>query len=297
MMNFFPVPTRVRSVLSATLICAAASLLLATSELSANEEVEFGLLYSVGARTTDRFDRGLRKFRTTVRRDVYSISETSGFNRVDTAEIFFRFGGLISPNSYFGMAVGQYQIPLLRFQEVRSDEVFVSVRSRFELNYFLFQYHYKQYWRRGWSWEAGMGAGFIPIGYWRTEGRRISALDTLQTLESTEFNAFQTARFGAISRLELGLHRMLGDHGFFRTGVRASYGFVGPFFGTVNDVTGNWYFLDDGSLALLSAFEAASSLRNFDHPINGSTTVDIIREKANVTLGLTELQFSVGVRF
>ncbi len=265
-----------------------------SGNLAADEDFEFGTTYSVGARSPDRFDRGLRTFRTTVRRDVYSVADADPFRRADAAEVFFRFGGLIGENAYFGMAAGQYQIPFLNIHEYRTDEVFVDLRSRFEFNYFLFQYHYKQYLRRGWSWEAGLGAGFIPVAYWWTDGRRMTRFDTLET---SEFSAFQTARFGAISRLEAGVHRMLGDHGFFRTGARLSYGFVGPFYGTVNDAPGNWYFLDDGSLALLSSFEAAASIRNVDHPVNGRTTVNLLRERAYITLGVTEWQFSLGVRF
>lgn len=280
----------------AALALLALVLALPVASLSAQEdtEIEVGAAYSAGTRSTDRFDRGLRKFQSSVRRDVYTVADADPVHRVDTAEVFFRFGGLLGEGSYFGMAAGKYRIPFLNIHEYRSDEVFLDIRSRFDFTYFLFQYHYKQYIRRGWSWEAGMGAGFIPVAYWHTDGRRISRFDNLET---SEFSGFHTARFGALSRLEAGLHRMIGKHGFFRTGLRISYGFVGPFYGKVNESPGNWYFLDDGSVALLSGFEAAASIRNFEHPVNGDTTINLIREKANITLGLSEWQFSMGVRF
>lgn len=281
---------------AAALLCVAVLLCVAAlpTALQADDDVEAGVLYSFGQRTPDRFNRGLHKFRSNVRREISTVSDADPFHRVDAAEIFFRFGGALGEHSYFGMAAGQYRIPFLDIHEYRTDEVFMDLRSRFDFSYFLFQYHYKQYWRRGWSWELGAGTGFIPVAYWHTEGRRISRLDNLET---SEFTGFHTARFGAISRLEAGLHRMLGRHGFFRAGLRYSYGFVGPFYGTVNDAPGDWYFLDDGSLALLSAFEAAWALRNVDHPVNGNTTINVIREKAYITLGVSELQFSLGVRF
>jgi len=263
--------------------------LVVTAQLF-TDEVQIGGSYIGGYRFVDRFDRGLNKFHSSVRTDYINYVEADSFRQMNSGEGYIRWGGPIGEKHYFGIRGGRYSIPHLNILEYRSDQVYQKYRLKFDFRFFLFTYQYIHYLKRNWFMEAGIGYGFIPVSYWSVKGRRVSRY------LNTEVNAFHTGRFGIMSRMDAGVYRVFGEHFFVRMVVRGTYAYVGPFYGEVNDFGGNWYYLKDDGLSLLSVFDAALDVNVIDHPVEGPTRISFIREKAAVSAGLAELEFSIGVR-
>lgn len=254
------------------------------------DEFHFGLSYNHGSRVPDALDDGYRRFHSSLRADLYHWVESDGFYRLDSVEGFFRFAGPLGETNYFGLTGGVFRAPHINVREVRSDGVMLQLRFRYDLSYFLFTYHHVEYLRRGRSWEAGFGYGFIPLSYWYADGYRLSAFN------ANQMHAFHTGRFGLITRLETGVSQSLKEHLFLRSTWRFTYAYAGPFQGHLNDFSANYYYLKNDGLALLNAFDAALATREIYTP-TGPTVIGFIREKAAFTAGVFEWNISFGVRF
>ncbi len=258
--------------------------------------VEVGATFAAGQRQADRFSRGMQQFRTSVAPNVLSEVDSDDFADFHSAEAFLRLGIFDDRNSYFGITVGQFVIPEQQLREFRSDLAFVQLGFTFDIPYFMFTYHYVgdiDFWRplRRWQWEGGFGFGLVPTARWRGEGFLISPNQYLP------YNINQTSRQGTIARLELGVRRYLTESIFLRTGLRATYAYLGQWSGTINGGDGEFWYLRNGGITPVSGVNAFVAPQTLFDPNLGLVQASLLRRPVEVPAGVVEWQFSLGYHF
>ncbi len=258
--------------------------------------VEFGATMAAGQRSQDRFNRGLDRFRSTVSPLVLTAVDTEPFTQMHSGDVWIRFGEIISENSYVGLTVGQFFVPEFGLREYRSDLAYLDLNWKFQISYGMFTYHYAEridFFRplRNWEWEGGFGFGFVPRAVVRAEGALISPS------QYVPYSIKQSSSRGNIARLELGLRRSVTEHFFIRTGFRVTYAFIGELNGTINGGEGQfWYLRNSGITPLSTVNLIVTPTTQFD-PDLGIVQASVLREPVDFPAGVTEWQFSVGVRF
>ena len=252
--------------------------------------VEGGLTFSRGVRSRDRFDRGIEKYRSTLSLTTISVVDAESFRNTTGKEFFLRVGELFDDdNHYLGLGVGSRSFDDFDVTEFRSDRTLVSMNWKINASYLLFTYDYIGRLTRKWKWEGGVGYGFVFSPRLRINGF------TANSSSVTEYNAVARGRLGNVARVHLGVKRILAENFILRFGLRSDYLYMGPFSGQINSLDSDWYFLQNGSLANLSAYDVleASTTTVEDNALR----VSLLGDKALITAGLQELYFSIGFRF
>ena len=269
-------------------------LIIITSKQLSAIKIESGLTFAPGIRSTDRFDRGMNKFHSSLNPNYLSASRADPFRDIHMFEAWIRFGELLGDDHFVGLSIGDYKFPSMNVAELRSNPAFVQMNWSFKQSYFMFTYHYIRPLKlriisRAWNWEIGGGLGFLTGVRWRMKGYKFSS-NTI-----TDYSSSHKPDSGNIWRLEAGLKRPLTDIIILRFGLRVSYLYTGNFSGTLNGTDADWYYARDGGLSILSASQLL-----FLEPITsleGPFQYSVVSEEANMTSGITEFYISIGARF
>ena len=275
------------------LVCLSA---VPTGPLSAEAGIEIGLSYGIGARNDNRFTRGIENFRSSISPLVINqTSLSSGLSRADSGEFWFR--GEFADNHWVGLSFGQFVLPSVAMTEFRSDGLLTKARWSFTVPYFLVNYRYAapldflRLRRYGWWWEWGASFGFVPSARWRLSGA------TLSTAQYANYDIDQQGRTGNMARLDLGLRRWIGDVVFLSFAAGLSYAHIGYWEGEVNNSSGAFYYLRNGSLIPLTSSNILLASSVVAEPTLGTSQAGLIRERADMVVSSLELRLSTGFRF
>lgn len=238
----------------------------------------------------------MRKFRTSVAPNVLNTVQTDDFSDFHSVEAFVRLGIFDDETSYFGITIGQFVVPEQQLTEFRSDLALTNLSFTFDIPYFMFTYHYigeMDFFRplRRWQWEGGFGFGLVPTARWRGEGQLLSPNQFLP------YNINQISNQGTIARLELGLRRYITESIFLRTGLRATYTYLGQWNGTINGGDGEFWYLRDGSITPLSSVNTFVAPQTVFEPNLGLVQASVLKNPVEFPAGVVEWQFSVGYHF
>ncbi len=254
---------------------------------------EAGFQYTFSYRSEDRFDEGMRKFRSSLSPTTYNVVQADRFSTLTAASFFFRFTDVIAEHGAFGFEYGLMTSPEMRVNELRSDGGVFLTHWKFRLPYFMFTYH----WiapvpglGRNMRYELGFGYGFVAGGSFIMDGVYRT------NFQVGPYDSFARARQGSVIRLEGALRRNIGEFFFARFGLRAGYAYIGDFETKVAGAAGGWYYLRNNGLSPVgSAYVATANTVVYD-PLVGPVQVSAVREKAIWTGGLWEMAFSFGFR-
>ncbi|MCB1172723.1 MAG: hypothetical protein KDK39_04120 [Leptospiraceae bacterium] len=259
--------------------------------------IETGISYSIGDRQTDRFSRGMHKFRSSTDPFDLSYVNVDPFASMNAAEFFLQAAVFDSDQHFMGITFGEYQIPDMPLVEVRSDLVTTYTNWSFQFSWFLFHYQYQGHFAGRWNrklqleWDGGAGFGYLTNPRWKVQGYSRSNVQLLN------YNINQSGDLGNILRLQAGLRRRIWDNVYVRAGGRVSYIYVGRWNGQINNADGTFYYAADGSLMPLSSFGllAVESVTRFqNNPLLSST---LIKSRAHHSSGVLEMDFSLLYRF
>lgn len=259
--------------------------------------VEVGASYAAGRRQTDRFSRGMEKYRSTLSVTTANVVDADDFGPLSSAEFFLRLGDLFGERGHhqIGLVGGSFDIPTIRIRELRSDARGSTLDWRFRVQYLLFTYHYSDVmpWRllRRWRWELGGGFGFAPSARWTSKGYLYGP----GQLASLDVN--QSSGSGNALRFELGVSRALGEYSFIRLSTSMTYVYLGDWTGRINSADGQWFYLRNGGLFALSAANFSLTPTLILDEQLGLTQGLLADRKADVPIGALEVRISTGVRF
>ncbi|MBL8018725.1 MAG: hypothetical protein JNM27_03590 [Leptospirales bacterium] len=210
-----------------------------------------------------------------------------------SAEGWIRIGDVISDQSLFGLMVGRTYAPDISVRQLRTDGVYFTSKWNFLIPYFGLTYHYRfrPLESRRWSYEVGGTLGFVTEPRWRTDGYFQSQFQLSRQHTS------HRAAYGSLLRIEGAALKSLNDYVFLRGGLSHTFMYLGRFTGNVNGSDGYWVNLRNGGLFPLSASQFLQTFAIDRDPILGPTQVSLIRKQTELSLGVTQIFVSVGLRF
>ena len=253
--------------------------------------VEFGLGLGLGQSSPNQFSHSMTLFHSQLNPREAGIvqgrPETFG---ADT-EFWIRVTELFGPEHFFGVGIGNYSIPKTHLTEIRSDGEIVNMDFRFRVQYLLFKYDFSRHLSRSWDYEVGGGFGYLFGTRLHLSGYKVKGADAKTYVGS------HTPEYGNIWRLGLGLKRPIHDNLVLHFGIRLTQLYYGNFRGRLNDLDSSYYYARDGGLTIVSALEAAEASTVINDPLYGPVTAALVRGKAWVSEGRTEIYAAIGVRF
>jgi len=212
---------------------------------------EAGISVSGGERQKNRFDEGLRKFRTSIR--LFTLNSVSVAQEPYTYsyEAFFRFPDILGKGHTVGLSFGDKHLPEYRVKEIRTDGIINDLDWKFYSSYALINYTFmpdRHPFRLLRRWQFEIGGGFGPLI--NPEMAVKGYQSDLRWYE--EWTSSQEAKYGMLYRFETALSRRFFRFLRFRAGIRYDYLYMGGFEGNVNNSRGTFFYTFNGGIMPLS---------------------------------------------
>lgn len=213
--------------------------------------VEAGFTAGMAVRNPDRVDAGLKKLRTSIDSETYSLTDFRSRRSYAVYDLYIYFLDSLAKNHSIGLFIGNQEVPYYDLREYRSDGFIHDLHFKFYAPYFLIQYRHERRARflpffRRWNSELGVGYGLVLNPEFQVHG--LQYYDT----DADSWDSLQTGSFGNIIRMEASLSRKYSRYLRFRAGLRLSYTAMGGFSGDINGSRGTFFETANNEIMPLS---------------------------------------------
>ena len=205
--------------------------------------LNIGIRNGFGTKSQDRFDSIMKNFSSTLRKDIYSLTNYDNTRKNYNREVFLKKRLPLSSydGSYIGFSAGNLDWEDFNIKNFTNEPFFTSLNFSFQSQFINFTYHYLWFFRKI-SIELGGGLGFSQA-FLKTNGYSIYN----RNREITRQNGVMIGN-GLNYRLELLLNRPISNNHYFQIGFIAHHTLIPELTGSFNGRSASFFVNLEGQV-------------------------------------------------